>query len=83
MEGALKSVSLADMKEQHEELARLRTARERVRIDLFEACCEFQRDCNAVTLERLSVLTASLKILERRCAEQHDALAQSLASAKR
>lgn len=53
-----------DFKQREKQLKQAREGCRRIRAELFEACCEFQRDCNAVRLRRLAILTASLKSLE-------------------
>jgi hypothetical protein len=57
---------LADITRQEKELKHARASCRRVRDELFEACCSFQRDCRSVPIERLSILSNSLKLLEQR-----------------
>lgn len=57
---------LADLTRQEKELTQARATCRRVRDELFEACCSFQRDRRSVPIERLSILSNSLKLLEHR-----------------
>jgi hypothetical protein len=59
-----KFVPSFDFKHREKQLTQAREGCRRIRAELFEACCEFQRDCNASRLRRLAILTASLKSLE-------------------
>jgi hypothetical protein len=64
IKGGAKSVPSFDFKHCEKQLKQASEGCRRIRAELFEACCEFQRDCNAARLRRLAILTASLKYLE-------------------
>ena len=59
------SAQLGDLKHKKKQLQRLSEGCRRIRAELFEACCEFQRNCSYATLQRLALLIANLKFLER------------------
>ena len=68
-----KTAHSIDLNEHQKQLKLERQSCRRVRAELFEACCELQRNCSAARLERLAILTASLKFIEGRYS-QHYAL---------
>ena len=59
-----KLVPSFDFKHREKQFKQARESCRRIRAELFEACCDFQRDCNTARLRRLAILTASLKSLE-------------------
>ena len=61
-----KAAHFIDLNEHQKQLKLEREGCRRVRAELFESCCELQRSCSAVKLQRLAILTAILKFMERR-----------------
>jgi len=53
---------------QQHELARLSRSCRHLNVQLFERCCEFQRDPNPERLELLGCILSDLKLLEQKCA---------------
>lgn len=57
------AVQLIDAKAQRKELTRLY---QELTAELFESCCQVQRDVDSVDLGQLSALVSDLKVLESR-----------------
>jgi hypothetical protein len=53
------------LKHKKKQLQRLSEGCRRIRAELFGTCCEFQRNGSYATLQRLALLIANLKFLER------------------
>lgn len=59
-------VQFIDTARQRHELQSLRSLNQKFASELFESCCELQRDSSAVDLRRVSTLVFTLELISKR-----------------
>jgi hypothetical protein len=60
------SIPLIDLRKERDELLRLIPLHGKLRSELFESCCQLQRDPTSVEFSRLSELVFDLRVIEKR-----------------